>query len=119
MAIKKRHIHLTFCHRKPERSFFWKGKQFPICARFTGIHIGYLAFPIFLFQICTLNFWWTIALIIPTFIDGWTQAFFNRESNNWLRLTTGLLAGIGMMSLVAIIGQFLGIKILQLIHHLK
>lgn len=24
------------CHRRPERSFFYKGRQFPICARCTG-----------------------------------------------------------------------------------
>lgn len=113
MAIKKRHIQLTFCHRKPERSFFWKGKQFPVCARCTGIHIGYIAFPFFLFQIFSLNIWWTLALILPTYIDGWTQAFFNRESNNFLRVTTGLMAGVGMMSLVAIIGQSIGHFILS------
>ena len=119
MDTNRKKIHFTFCHRKPERSFFWKNKQFPVCARCTGIHIGYISFPIFLLQIFTLNIWWTLALIIPTFIDGYTQAFFNRESNNWLRFITGFFAGIGMMSLVALIGQFLGIKILQLIHHLK
>jgi len=108
MAIKKRHIQLTFCHRKPERSFFWKGKQFPVCARCTGIHIGYLTFPLFMFQVFTLNIWCTVALILPTCIDGWTQAFFNRESNNFLRVTTGLIAGVGMMSLVTITGQFIG-----------
>ena len=90
-------IQLTACHRKPERSFFWKGKQFPVCARCTGIHMGYLTFPLFLFNVFTLNIWWTLALILPTYIDGWTQAFLNRESNNMLRVTTGLMAGVGMM----------------------
>lgn len=119
MAIEKNKLHFTFCHRKPERSFFWKGKQFPVCARCTGIHVGYLSFPLFLFQLFTLNIWWTLALIIPTVVDGWTQAFYNRESNNWLRLVTGLMAGIGAMSLVAIIGRFLGLQVLQLINHFK
>lgn len=113
MATSKKKIHLTFCHRKPERSFFWKGKQFPVCARCTGIHIGYLTFPFFLLQIFTLNIWWTLLLIAPTYIDGWAQAFLNRESNNFLRVTTGLMAGVGMMSLVAIIGQSLGHFILS------
>lgn len=96
----------------PERSFFWKGKQFPVCVRCTGIHIGYLTFPLFLFSVFTLNIWWTIGLILPTYIDGLTQAFFKRESNNFIRVTTGLMAGIGGMSLVAIIGQFIGNQIL-------
>lgn len=110
--MDKRKLHITFCHRKPERSFFWKGKQFPVCARCTGIHIGYITFPLFMFNVFTLNVWWTIALILPTYIDGLTQAFFKRESNNILRVTTGLMAGIGGMSLVAIIGKYIGDQIL-------
>jgi uncharacterized membrane protein len=99
----------------PERSFFWKGKQFPVCARCTGIHLGYLTFPLFMFNVFTLNIWWTVALILPTYIDGLTQAFFKRESTNILRVMTGLMAGIGGMSLVAIIGKFIGDQILLII----
>jgi len=110
--MDKRKLHITFCHRKPERSFFWKGKQFPVCSRCTGIHIGYTAFPFFMFNVFTLNIWWTIALILPTYIDGLTQAFFKRESNNILRVTTGIMAGIGGVSLVAIIGKYIGDQIL-------
>ena len=110
--MDKRRLNITFCHRKPERSFFWKGKQFPVCARCTGIHIGYIAFPLFMFNVFTLNIWWTIALMLPTYIDGLTQAFFKRESNNILRVTTGLMAGIGGVSLVAIIGKYIGDQIL-------
>ena len=102
------------CHRKPERSFFWKGKQFPVCARCTGIHIGYLAFPLFLFGIIRFNWWIAILLMAPTIIDGLTQAYFNRESNNILRVTTGLMAGIGAMSLVSLIGIEIGLLILKL-----
>ena len=28
------------CHQMPERTFFYKGKQFPVCARCTGVIIG-------------------------------------------------------------------------------
>ena len=28
------------CHQKPERSFFWDGHQFPVCARCTGIYLS-------------------------------------------------------------------------------
>ncbi|MDN3706550.1 DUF2085 domain-containing protein [Myroides ceti] len=110
--MDKRRLHITFCHRKPERSLFWRGKQFPVCARCTGIHIGYITFPLFMFNFFTLNVWWTLALILPTYIDGITQVFFKRESNNFLRVTTGLMAGIGGMSLVAIIGKYIGNQIL-------
>jgi uncharacterized membrane protein len=38
----------------------------------------------------------SIILILPTLIDGLTQAYLNRESTNFLRFSTGILAGIGM-----------------------
>ena len=107
-------LEFTMCHRKPERSFFWKGKQFPVCARCTGIHIGYLSFPVFLFSIATLNLMWTVLLMLPTVIDGLTQAYYERESTNFLRLMTGIAAGIGAMSLVSIIGKGIGDLILLL-----
>ena len=28
------------CHQIPERSFFFKGYQFPVCGRCTGVIIG-------------------------------------------------------------------------------
>jgi uncharacterized membrane protein len=110
--IDKGKLHIAFCHRIPSRSFFFRGKQFPVCARCTGIHIGYLTFPFFMFNVFTLNIWWSVLLMIPTYIDGLTQAFFNRESTNLLRVTTGLISGIGSMSLISIIGKFIGDQIL-------
>lgn len=105
-------IELISCHRKPERSFFWRGKQFPVCARCTGIHVGYLAFPFFTFNVFHLNIWITLALIVPTVVDGLTQAYWDRESNNLLRVISGLMFGVGMMSLVSIIGKSIGTLIL-------
>ena len=29
------------CHQRADRSFFWHGYQFPICARCTGVVSGY------------------------------------------------------------------------------
>lgn len=114
MSEEKIKINWVSCHRKPERSFFWRGKQFPVCARCTGIHLGYLAFPIFTFGLAYLNVWWTLLLMIPTIIDGLTQAYFKRESNNFMRVTTGLAAGIGAMSLVSLIGKSIGNFLLHL-----
>jgi uncharacterized membrane protein len=113
--MKVHKLHFSFCHQKPERSFFWKGKQLPVCARCTGIHLGYLSFPIFLFSFWTVSLFWTLILIIPTLIDGLTQAYWKRESNNLLRVVTGLMAGIGTMSLISISGKFIGNQILLLI----
>lgn len=106
-------LHFVICHQKPERSFFWKGKQFPVCARCTGIYLGYLSFPLFNFELIALSSWISILLSLPTIIDGLTQAYFKRESNNVLRLLTGILAGVGLMALVVNIGTVIGNLILK------
>ena len=108
-------ISLVSCHRIPSRSFFYKGKQFPVCARCTGAYIGFLSAPLFIFNIVELNWLWTILLILPTIVDGLTQAYMNRESNNTLRLITGITYGVGLMSLAALIGKAIGFFILDLI----
>jgi uncharacterized membrane protein len=105
-------IEFVFCHRKPERSFFYKGKQFPVCARCTGFYFGYFALPIFTFGIWEPTFLWIGLLMLPALVDGLTQAYMNRESNNWLRLATGLPAGAGCMALAALTGQWIGHMIL-------
>ena len=101
-------LQFSLCHRIPERSFFWKGKQFPVCSRCTGIHLGYFAYPLFLFGVFSFNIWITLLLIIPTYLDGMLQAFCNIDSNNTRRFITGLIAGIGTMSLVSIVGIEIG-----------
>jgi uncharacterized membrane protein len=109
-------IELVGCHRKPERSFFWKGKQFPVCARCTGIHVGYLTLPFFLLNVLYINMLWTILLVLPTVIDGWMQAKYDIESNNMRRFITGILNGIGSMSLINIVGNAIGMVIYHWIH---
>jgi len=108
-------IMFVACHRIPERSFFYKGKQFPVCARCTGMLLGYLTFPLYVLHIFAANIFISIALNIPAYIDGITQAASLRESNNALRVITGILSGIGQMGIVSCIGQYLGLLILKLI----
>ena len=95
------------CHRKPERSFFIKGHQFPVCARCTGFYTGLLAYLIFsqFYQVTyDLNiFILSIILLIPVSIDGFTQLFGLRESNNTLRFVTGFIGGIGLIIFFRII----------------
>ena len=92
------------CHRKPERSFFIKGHQFPVCARCTGF---YTTLILFLIINCFYTLHYTfesfligIILIIPCAIDGITQYFGYRESNNTLRFITGLIAGAGLILII-------------------
>jgi uncharacterized membrane protein len=113
--FKLSEIALVSCHRLPHRSFFYKGKQFPVCARCTGTYIGFLSMPLFVFDVIYLSWLWTMIFILPTVIDGLTQAFMNRESNNVLRLITGFTYGVGLMSLASLIGKWIGLQILDLI----
>ena len=95
------------CHRLPERSFHFKNRQFPVCARCTGFYTGLVIFLIYnsLFPISyTLDLLiLSILLLIPTSIDGFTQYLGLRESNNNLRFVTGLIGGIGLIIFFKII----------------
>ena len=59
-------------YRMPERSFFYKGKQFPICARCTGILVGYL-FGIHILYCKKMHLLFEFSLLIPIAIDGLEQ----------------------------------------------
>ena len=94
-------ISKSICHRKPERSFKCNGKYFPLCARCTGFYLGILvSLPIifvFLKYLSEIDlFVLGIILLISMFIDGTTQFFKIRESNNILRFITGLVGGFGV-----------------------
>lgn len=104
---QKYKIEFVSCHQMPERSFFYKGKQFPICSRCTGIYIGYIAIFIFAVTLTYIPLLWSLILLFPSLIDGLTQAYCHRESNNILRLITGIMFGVGMSSLGAILAKFI------------
>lgn len=103
------------CHRKPERSFIIKGHQFPVCARCTGFYISliiyftytYYFYVDYNFALLTL----AIILLIPAGIDGLTQFLKQRESNNILRFTTGLLGGLGLGIIIKALKYFIYLKI--------
>jgi uncharacterized membrane protein len=107
--------HLVVCHKRPERSFFYKGKQFPVCARCTGSFVGYGAFPFLLLGILRINIWTAVLLNVPTLIDGTTQLLGWRKSNNTLRFITGILSGVGQMAVVVLSGQAVGLFIVRLL----
>ncbi|MED0962079.1 DUF2085 domain-containing protein [Bacillus paramycoides] len=91
------------CHRIPERSFLKLQKYIPLCARCTGMLIGFGMFPIYF--LITPSFSLSLMLSffaqIPLLIDGFTQKWRLRSSTNLLRVTTGLLSGNGMGLFIA------------------
>ncbi len=107
MKLKK-FLAITFmCHQKPERSFYFNGKQFPLCARCTGILIGYFVGIIIACITYRNNYLYLLSLLItPMIIDGGIQYIFKKESNNLRRLITGILGGIGIIYLFISIHTF-------------
>lgn len=103
------------CHRKPDRSFFIKGYQFPVCARCTGFYISLLLYFIYTYYFFVdYNFTlltFAILLLIPAGIDGLTQFAEQRESNNTLRFITGLLGGLGLGILIKALKYFIYLKL--------
>lgn len=93
------------CHRMKSRSLTIKGCTLPLCARCTGILLGYLLFPLLLIVELNLPLWLGILLNFPMVLDGWTQKRKLRLSNNPLRLTTGIVSGIGQSIIIVSISQ--------------
>lgn len=104
-----------FCHQRPDRSFHCNGRQFPLCARCTGLAVGYILsiFSLLLFGLMKL---WMIALfILPMAIDGTGQLFNKWVSTNRRRFVTGLIGGVGVMYIfytisyqIYLFGRFIG-----------
>lgn len=89
----------TGCHQDPKRSFQVNGYQFPLCARCTGIPIGYLIGLLIIFWI-RIPVLISIGMILVMFYDWYIQYWGIRESTNFRRCITGILYGIGVIHIV-------------------
>ena len=88
------------CHGKEERCLDYRNHKFPLCARCTGIYLGFIT--VLLFEMLVtlppgrlLPVY--LALGVPATIDGVTQLIGSRESSNPLRIATGFAGGVGLM----------------------
>lgn len=97
------------CHQLPERSFVSGGLQLPVCARDTGIYIG---FALGLLALALLARGrrpqelpaWPVLILIGLFVgamgfDGVTSYAGLRTTTNDLRLITGMATGWGLSAL--------------------
>lgn len=94
------------CNGRPERTFHIGDFCFFLCYRCFGILLGLFVTTVLLNIILTKMtvtkkcFLCVIIvgvlITIPTFIDGVIQYFFNVPSTNFRRMSTGMLAGIGI-----------------------
>ena len=102
----------ALCHRITERSFTINGRQFPLCARCSGMYLGVALMlvaaglsgrmrranlPSFKLLLVLLGF---IALMgidgINSYSHFFPQAPHLYEPKNWLRLATGMGTGVAM-----------------------
>lgn len=95
------------CHGRQDRSFFYKGKQFPICARCTGELVGIIFSILMIAVYKNISLFWSILIMIPLVIDGTLQLLTSYESNNTKRFITGFLFGIGFICTILHIHLFI------------
>lgn len=98
--------HRLGCHQYAHRSFFFRGYQFPVCARCTGVIIASLIAAI-LFFFLPIKFTTAVLLSFIMFLDWFIQYIGIKESNNIRRLITGLLGGYGFMTIQMYVYAFL------------
>lgn len=89
---------LCICHHLPERSIPLFGIEQYLCARCLGILCG-LFMGCYLYIVFPIPLHIAVFCIFPLVVDGIMQAISIYESNDLLRLFTGTLFGIGIVSL--------------------
>lgn len=83
------------CHQRPDRSFFYKGHQFPVCARCTGVLLGQIA-GVLTSPFYTLSWNCICFFCFLMFLDWYLQRMKIKESTNIRRLITGMLCGFAL-----------------------
>jgi len=95
------------CHQIADRSFFLNGNELPFCARDLGIFAGLVLGMLIALVIRPRTNWLlTFLLFLPLVVDGGAQLVSTYESDNLLRLATGILAGLGAALLLHAFGTF-------------
>lgn len=100
------------CHQMPERSFFYKGYQFPVCARCTGVILSALVAVILFFK-RKIPIWACITMSGIMLADWLLQYFDILPSTNKRRLVTGLIGGFGYSTLHLYAYKFIVDKVLK------
>lgn len=84
------------CHQMESRSFSFRGYQFPVCARCTGVFIGQLSGLISIIAGFRLPISLVFIFMAVMALDWGIQYLKIRESTNIRRFISGTLCGFGM-----------------------
>jgi len=96
IQIRNRKYGLCFCHRRKDRSINFFGLENYLCSRCIGLLFGGIFGIILLLIRIEIPIILLILLTIPMLIDGFTQLFYWRESNNVIRFFSGLGFGFSV-----------------------
>jgi uncharacterized membrane protein len=112
----------AICHRMPERSFWLGDRPFPLCARCTGTFLGAIVGLVAMLlarrhrasHLPPVSVLGVLVLFVAVWgfdgLNSYVTLFPGApnlyEPRNWLRLTTGLLNGLALISLVLPIFNF-------------
>lgn len=105
----------AFCHQLPERSIYVAGVQLPVCARCFGVYSSVAVCSLFLAAAKRLSASKPPSLIItlllsaallPLMADGFLSYIGIYETTNFVRVTTGALAGCSLMLLTHLAIRF-------------
>lgn len=110
-------IGTSVCHQEISRSFFIQGQLLPICSRCTGIYLGaFLTYIFFLFPsgrkrsgLPSKSIIYILIIFITLMgLDAVSAGFLElRKTNNYIRLATGFLTGIAMVSFLYPISNYI------------
>ncbi len=91
---KKKDICFAICHRQEDRCIKLFGYTSFLCARCTGILVGFalmVSFQYLYRPSVTVPWLVSVGLMIPLIVDGGTQFAGLRESTNVLRFISGII----------------------------
>ena len=81
------------CHQLSDRSFHYHGMQFPMCARCTGIFLGFILLGPILTIFIAPSMYISLQLFSFMVLDGLFQLDGVYKSKNLVRLITGIASG--------------------------
>lgn len=101
------------CHQLPERSFFWGDRQFPVCARCTGLYLsGFIGLAGW-FAVKASRGWrrldvdppvalrLVVIAALPTLLSLATAAAGGWDGTNWTRAALAVPLGVTAGAIVA------------------
>ena len=95
------------CHQREDRSFSYKGYQYPVCARCTGVILGYIVMPIFLLIPDQYRIYFAVLGALIMFMDWFIQFLKIKESNNIRRFITGVIGGASLLYIYCYLFKFI------------